>query len=109
MALFIISEVFFFVSFFWAFFHCSLAPAIGIGCVWPPLGIVTLDPWGLPLWNTVILLSSGVTITCAHRGILAGERGATNNGLLATIGYGIVFTFVQAYEYDVAPFSINDN
>jgi len=109
MCLFIASEVMFFFSFFWAFFHCSFAPALNIGCVWPPLGLVTLDPWGLPLWNTVILLSSGVTITCAHRAILAGERNATNKGLLATIIYGVVFTFVQAYEYNVAPFSINDS
>jgi cytochrome c oxidase subunit 3 len=67
-----------------------------------------LDPWGLPLWNTVILLSSGVTVTCAHRAIIAGERYATVNGLISTILYGTIFTFVQAYEYNVAPFSIND-
>ena len=108
MTLFIASEVMFFFGFFWAFFHCTLAPSIGIGCVWPPQGVLSLDPWGLPLWNTLILLSSGVTVTCAHRAILAGERAATINGLLATLMYGGVFTFVQAYEYSVAPFSIND-
>lgn len=108
MALFIASEIMFFFSFFWAFFHCTLSPSIGIGCVWPPQGISALDPWGLPLWNTVILLSSGVTVTCAHRAILAGERATTTNGLFATITYGGIFTFVQAYEYNVAPFSIND-
>jgi len=108
MCLFITSEVMFFFSFFWAFFHCSLSPSIGIGYVWPPVGIVSLDPWGLPLWNTIILLSSGVTITCAHRGILVGERATTINGLIATIIYGIIFTYVQSYEYNVAPFSIND-
>ena len=53
-------------------------------------------------------MSSGVTITCAHRGILAGERTTTTNGLVATIIYGIIFTFVQTYEYNIAPFSIND-
>jgi heme/copper-type cytochrome/quinol oxidase subunit 3 len=53
-------------------------------------------------------LSSGVTITCTHRAILAGERMATTNGLIATITYGVIFTFIQAYEYNVAPFSIND-
>ena len=108
MALFIVSEVMFFFSFFWAFFHCTLSPSVGIGCVWPPEGISTLDPWGLPLWNTVILLSSGVTLTCAHKAILAGERSTTTNGLFATIIYGTIFTFIQAYEYNVAPFSIND-
>jgi cytochrome c oxidase subunit 3 len=108
MCLFIASEVMFFFSFFWSFFHCTLAPSIGIGCIWPPLGISALNPWGLPLWNTVILLSSGVTITCTHRAILAGERMATTNGLVATITYGVIFTCIQAYEYNVAPFSIND-
>jgi cytochrome c oxidase subunit 3 len=108
MCLFIVSEIMFFFSFFWAFFHCSLSPSIGIGCVWPPFGISTLDPWGLPLWNTIILLSSGVTITCAHKGILAAERISTTNGLIATISYGVIFTFIQSYEYIIAPFSIND-
>ncbi len=108
MCLFILSEIMFFFSFFWGFFHCSLSPAIGIGFIWPPVGIDTLDPWGLPLWNTVILLSSGITVTCAHRAIIAGERSSTTNGLIATIVYGLIFTIVQAYEYNVAPFSIND-
>ena len=108
MCLFIASELMFFFSFFWAFFHCSLSPSIGIGCIWPPIGINTLDPWGLPLWNTVILLSSGITITWCHRGILAGQRLITTNGLIATIIYGTIFTFIQAYEYNLAPFSIND-
>jgi heme/copper-type cytochrome/quinol oxidase subunit 3 len=56
----------------------------------------------------LILLSSGITVTCAHRSILAGERVTTTNSLFATIIYGVIFTFVQAYEYNVAPFSIND-
>jgi cytochrome c oxidase subunit 3 len=53
-------------------------------------------------------LSSGVTITCCHKAILAGERASTTNGLFATISYGTIFTFVQMYEYNVATFSIND-
>lgn len=108
MCLFITSEIMFFFSFFWGFFHCSLSPCIGIGCIWPPFGIISLDPWGLPLWNTIILLSSGVTITVAHKAILTGERSMTTKGLIATIFYGFIFTLVQAYEYNVAPFSIND-
>ena len=108
MCLFIASEIMFFFSFFWAFFHCSLSPSIGIGCQWPPEHIVSLDAWGLPLWNTIILLSSGVTITCCHRGILVGNRSITINGLIATISYASFFTLIQAYEYNVASFSIND-
>lgn len=109
MMLFIVSELMFFFSFFWGFFHCSLSPAIGIGFVWPPKGIITLDAWGLPLLNTVILLSSGVTVTVVHKAIIVGERAFVINGLIWTIFYGIVFSFVQAYEYQVAPFSINDS
>jgi cytochrome c oxidase subunit 3 len=54
------------------------------------------------------LLSSGVTITTAHQGILSGERTLTTTGSIATVFYGIIFTFVQIYEYSIAPFSIND-
>merc|ERR1711976_672386 len=63
---------------------------------------------GLPLWNTIILLSSGVTVTCVHKAMLVGERNSMTKGFIATIAYGVIFTFVQLYEYNVAPFSIND-
>ena len=108
MCLFIVSEVMFFFSFFWGFFHCVLSPSIGIGCIWPPTAVSTISAWGLPLWNTIILLSSGVTITVAHRAILAGKRETTINGIIWTVAYGLLFTCVQAYEYNCAPFSIND-
>lgn len=60
MTLFIASEVMFFFSFFWAFFHFSLTPSIWIGGIWPPKGIHVLDWRALPALNTVILLSSGL-------------------------------------------------
>lgn len=72
MILFIVSEVMFFFSFFWAFFHLSLAPGIEIGCVWPPKGLedLVISPFGAPLLNTIILVVSGITVTCAHHAFL---------------------------------------
>lgn len=64
--LFIISEVMFFFSFFWAYFHSSLAPTIQIGSIWPSSGLVVIDPWGVPFLNTIILVTSGATLTFAH-------------------------------------------
>jgi len=101
-------KFFFFVSFFWAFFHSALTPAVSAGCQWPPVGIHTLDPFGLPLLNTVILLSSGVSVTWAHRAILASNRLDGCYALTYTVFLGILFTACQMYEYIHAPFSIYD-
>jgi cytochrome c oxidase subunit 3 len=60
---FILSEVFFFVSFFWAFYDASLSPSIEVGIVWPPYAISPLSVYSVPLLNTVILLTSGITVT----------------------------------------------
>jgi len=64
--LFIVSEVFFFLSIFWAFFDSALAPTVELGCSWPPAGIQPIEPWELPLVNTVLLLSSGVCLKCGQ-------------------------------------------
>jgi cytochrome c oxidase subunit 3 len=108
MILFIISEVMFFLAFFWAFFHSSLAPAVEIGAVWPPKGIDVLDPWGVPFLNTLILLSSGAAVTWAHHAILAGLKPQAIYGLLATVLLAVVFTALQGMEYVEAPFTISD-
>jgi len=76
MLLFITSEVLFFFAFFWSFFHASLAPAIQIGGVWPPLGIVVFNPWDVPLLNTLILLTSGAAVTWAHFAIRSSSKTA---------------------------------
>nr|YP_010557032.1 cytochrome c oxidase subunit III [Ogcogaster segmentator]UYS92703.1 cytochrome c oxidase subunit III [Ogcogaster segmentator] len=109
MILFIISEVFFFVSFFWAFFHSSLSPTVELGLTWPPMGIMPFNPLEVPLLNTVILLSSGVTITWAHHSLMNNNYTQTAQGLFFTVLLGIYFTILQAYEYIEAPFTIADS
>ena len=109
MLLFIFSELLFFISFFWAFFHSSLAPTPDIGSLWPPLGIKTINAWGIPLLNTIILLSSGATITWAHHSIVYGDRRNSILSLIITISLAFFFTLIQAYEYIESTFSISDS
>ena len=107
--LFILSEVMFFFSFFWAFFNSSLAPGIEIGCIWPPAFIQPFSPWEVPLLNTLILVLSGATITWAHYAMVLGDRNETINGFILTLALGFFFTFFQGVEYFEAPFSISDS
>jgi cytochrome c oxidase subunit III len=108
MALFIASEVMFFSAFFWAFFSSSLFPTAETGGVWPPTGVLPLDPLKIPLLNTLILLTSGCTVTWAHHALREGDRKATIQGLALTVALGILFTSFQAYEYSNAPFGFKD-
>nr|SAI76014.1 cytochrome c oxidase subunit 3 [Botryococcus braunii Showa] len=108
MLLFIVSEIMFFVAFFWGFFHSSLAPTVEIGAVWPPKGIEVLDPWDVPFLNTLILLSSGGSVTWAHHALLAGNRQQGLVALLITVALALLFTAFQGYEYLEAPFTIAD-
>nr|UZN44931.1 cytochrome c oxidase subunit III [Timanthes sp. f ZQH-2022] len=108
MILFIVSEVFFFISFFWAFFHSSLSPSIELGTIWPPSGIQPFNPLQIPLLNTAILLASGITVTWAHHSLMEGNISQTTQGLSLTILLGIYFSILQAYEYIEAPFTIAD-
>ena len=117
MILFIASEVMFFVAWFWAFFDASLFPGEAVqyarteltGGQWPPKGIEVLDPWHLPLLNTVILLTSGTTVTWAHHALLHDNREGLKWGLVLTIVLGLIFTSIQAYEYAHASFSFSGN
>ncbi|MDG1995083.1 MAG: cytochrome c oxidase subunit 3 [Emcibacteraceae bacterium] len=108
MFLFIISEVMFFVAWFWAFFNASIFPTEAIGFVWPPEGVETFDPWHLPLVNTLILLLSGCTVTWAHHSLVEGDRAMFKQMLLFTVLLGAFFTCVQAYEYMHATFGFAD-
>ena len=109
VALFIISELMAFLSIFWAYFHSSLSPAIEIGGTWPPFGIATLDPFAIPLLNTILLLSSGAFITYAHHALIKGNRRSAILGTFLTIIFAIIFTGLQYYEYAEAGFSIADS
>nr|QJS34741.1 cytochrome c oxidase subunit III [Lucanus chengyuani] len=108
MILFITSEVFFFISFFWAFFHSSLAPSIELGMNWPPKGITPFNPIEIPLLNTLILLSSGLTVTWAHHSLMENNFNQATQSLILTVTLGVYFSVLQAYEYIEAPFTIAD-
>lgn len=108
IVLFIVSEVLFFRSFFWAFFHRRLSATIELGRMWPPEAIHPFNPLEVPLLNTIILLSSGVRVTWAHHAIMAGNHKRGFQGLLLTILLGFYFTALQAFEYYEASFRISD-
>ncbi len=109
MILFIASEVMFFVAWFWVFFEMALFHHVRTFSAidevrqawmqWPPKGVEVLDPWHFPLINTLILLTSGTTVTWAHHALQHGDRKGARNGLILTVLLGISFTCVQAYEY----------
>jgi cytochrome c oxidase subunit 3 len=112
MILFIASEVMFFVAWFWAYFDASLfaneaqqyARVEFTGGHWPPKGTEVFDPWHLPLLNTLILLTSGTTVTWAHHALLHNDRDGVKKALLITVLLGALFSVVQVYEYSHAAF-----
>jgi cytochrome c oxidase subunit III len=115
MIMFIASEVMFFVAWFWAYFDVAIysneaiqqARVEKLGGVWPPKGIEVFNPWHLPLLNTLILLTSGTTVTWAHHALLENDRKGLKQALWATIALGALFTCVQAYEYGHAAFGFS--
>jgi cytochrome c oxidase subunit 3 len=108
MILFIVSEIMFFFAFFWGFFASSLAPTIEIGGIWPPPGINVLNPWEIPLLNTLVLLLSGFTCTWAHHAMIEGNRQTVILSLGLTVFLGIFFSILQGMEYYEADFTISD-
>jgi cytochrome c oxidase subunit 3 len=117
MILFIASEVMFFVAWFWAYFDGffnvdafeQTARLASMGGHWPPTGVELFDPFHLPLFNTLILLTSGTTVTWAHHALLHNDREGLKWGLALTIALGVLFTFVQVLEYSQAGFQYTGN
>ncbi len=109
--LFIISEVFFFLAWFWTYLKHAIFPMDAVGNVWPPETVEIFDPWHLPLINTLILLFSGTFITWAHYALAHqdGDNKTAAKGIIIAVLLGIAFTFFQAYEYSHAQFSLQHN
>ena len=108
VGLFIVSEGLFFLAIFWAYYHSALSPTIETGAHWPPMGIESINPFELPLLNTIILLSSGVTVTYAHHSLIQGKRAGALNGTVSTVFLAGIFTALQGVEYTVSSFTISD-
>ena len=131
MIWFIFSEVMFFAAFFGALFYARMlsVPWLsgegdgvmthqllwqGFEGAWPTNGpgevggaFSTIGAWGIPLLNTLLLLSSGVTITIAHHALKAGHRNQLLVWLAATVLLGAVFLYFQVYEYAHAYSDLN--
>jgi len=106
--LFILSEVCFFFSFFWAFYDAAIAPTIEIGIIWPPKGILPLSVYSVPLLNTVILLTRGITVTWAHHALINNYYNKSLVRLIVTVLLGAYFIRMQYLEYAEAAFTIAD-
>ena len=95
MVLFIVSEVMFFVAWFWAFFDASLFSneAIQVARVeytgghWPPTGVEVFDPWHLPLVNTIILLSVRICFCRIRYYIVRDSKSTLKYNLLIVLNF----------------------
>jgi len=99
--MFIMSEVMFFAAWFWSFFKHAIYPMNEyVGSEYVPPEIYNVDPFHLPLINTLVLLLSGCAVTWAHHALVhGGQRRDVANGLLIGVVLGVAFTALQAYEY----------
>nr|AYC65821.1 cytochrome c oxidase subunit III [Bovicola caprae] len=109
MIMFILSEVMFFFSFFFGYFYLSLSPDVVLGSQWPPSGIQAVSWASVPMVNTLILLSSGVSVTWSHHGIMSSSFTQAVSGLTVTVLLGTTFLFLQGLEYFECPFSMADS
>jgi len=106
--LFVFSEVMVFFGLFWAFFAYSLCPPIEIGAAWPPKDIEIIQPFEIPLVNTVLLLMSGAFVTWSHHALIKGDYTIAIVSLVGTIILAVFFTLLQLHEYNHASFCISD-
>lgn len=109
MLLFIVSEVFFFFRFFWTLFHSSLVPVLEVRRVWPPYYLNVLDPLGVPLLNTVVLLCSRITVTYSHHSVIRYNYKGSVLRLILTLRLRAFFTRLQGIEYFESSFNISDS
>lgn len=123
MSWFIFSEVMFFAAFFGALFYIRVVTIPGLAnmdLLWPgynghwptagpglPQDFTPMEAWGIPAINTLILLTSGATLTWGHWGLVKGNRSQLKIGLLVTILLGLSFLFLQATEYMHAAFNLS--
>ena len=121
MGWFIFSEVMFFGALFGALFYSRIItlPELGetdllwpgFNAVWPSAGpgvkeaFAPMGAWGIPAINTLILLSSGATVTWAHWGLKNNNRTQLKAGLILTILLGALFIGLQIHEYSSATFT----
>ena len=108
VTLFVVSEGMFFLSIFWAYFHSAISPTPELGAEWPPIGIEVVNPFEIPLVNTVLLLASGLSITYSHHSIIGGDRKGALTGGYYTIILAILFTACQGLEYSTSSFTLSD-
>ena len=107
--LFIVSEIMLFFGFFWAFFHVSLCPDIRCGLVWPPTAILVINPLEIPLFNTLLLLMSGFSLTWVHHALVNNLCKDVIDGWIITLCLGIFFLVLQITEYYESTYSFNDS
>lgn len=107
--LFITSEIILFIRLFWTFFHRRISPNIELGINWPPFGIIVFNPIGIPLLNSIILLSSGASITWSHHSFLSKKLKLSSVSIIITILLGFLFTIFQGIEYFNSQFTITDS
>lgn len=103
---FVLTEIMLFFSLFWAYFHSALNPLF---LLWPPIGLDLINPWAVPLLNTLLLLYSGVAATVAHHAFLSNNRSSSLTYLALSIVLGVIFFLLQLFEYISSSYDITDS